>query len=81
MWEEMANSLSIDEQRARRQSYAREEPLEPAGGMVAAITARYAEGADPNDVIQPMARSAPPLRTAAKPVGMYDSEEEDDWDD
>ena len=33
---------------------------------------------DPNDAIQPMAQSAPALNTAAKPVGMYDSDEEDD---
>ncbi|KAI0723881.1 hypothetical protein C8T65DRAFT_798658 [Cerioporus squamosus] len=80
IWEEMANSLSIDEQRARRQVYAREEPIEPAGGIVAAIAACDEGDFDPNDIIQPMAQSAPALRTAAKPVGMYDSEEEDeDW--
>ncbi|RDX56392.1 hypothetical protein OH76DRAFT_1395511 [Lentinus brumalis] len=77
-WEEMANSLSIDEQRARRQGYAREDPIEPAGRSIAAIAAYDDGDMDPNDIIQPMAQSASALRTAAKPVGMYDSEEEDD---
>ncbi|KAI0373021.1 hypothetical protein BV20DRAFT_1042346 [Pilatotrama ljubarskyi] len=72
MWEDMANSIAIDEQRALRQQYSKEPRLEAA-----------AQGlgdngeVDPNDMIQ----ANPPSGvrgSAPKPVGMFDSDSEDD---
>ncbi|RPD80424.1 hypothetical protein L226DRAFT_454689 [Lentinus tigrinus ALCF2SS1-7] len=77
MWEEMARQESIDEQRVQRQRYLREEPVEVVDETIAAVAVDNGD-MDPNDMIQPVAQSTPALRTAAKPVGMYDSEEEDD---
>ena len=77
MWEEMARQESIDEQRVRRQGFAREDPVVNVGESGAGVVEDN-DDIDPNDAIQPMAHSAPALNTAAKPVGMYDSDEEDD---
>ena len=75
MWEDMANGVAIDEQRAYRNQIAKEAAeLAPA--------ARYQGNADdddvdPNDIMQPMAAGSGQPKPS-KPYGLYDSEDEDD---
>ena len=75
MWEDMANSIAIDEQRALRHRFSK-EPIEdygqPAGG-------HEDDDADPNDVLQP-APYPSNSASAPRPMGMFDSDsEDDDW--
>ncbi|KAI0333605.1 hypothetical protein GY45DRAFT_1244693 [Cubamyces sp. BRFM 1775] len=73
MWEDMANSIAIDEQRVLRHRFSK-EPIEdwagPAGG-------HGDDDADPNDVLQPASYPNAPVSTA-RPMGMFDSDSEDD---
>ncbi|PIL24311.1 hypothetical protein GSI_14064 [Ganoderma sinense ZZ0214-1] len=75
MWEDLANGVAIDEQRAYRNEIAKEAAALPPA-------ARYQgraddDDVDPNDIMQPMgAGSGQPK--PSKPYGMFDSEDEDD---
>ncbi|OSD08496.1 hypothetical protein PYCCODRAFT_1356917 [Trametes coccinea BRFM310] len=75
MWEDMANSIAIDEQRALRQRFSKEEPIDSY--PVASDSTRQAEEYDPNDMVQPSAQRGAQGK-AFKPVEMFDSEDEDD---
>ncbi|KAI0807781.1 hypothetical protein C8Q74DRAFT_1313473 [Fomes fomentarius] len=66
MWEAMANSAAIDEQRILRQIYAKEEPVECSGVASGhAFPPEDDEDIDPNDIPQPMAQAAPPQKKSA----------------
>ncbi len=66
MWEAMANSAAIDEQRTLRQIYAKEEPVEFSGVASGhAFPPEDDEDIDPNDIPQPMAQAAPPQKKSA----------------
>ncbi|KAI8989781.1 hypothetical protein BD414DRAFT_570496 [Trametes punicea] len=76
MWEEMANSIAIDEQRALRQRFSKEEPIADLGGPPMGMQEN--DEVDPNDMIGIPSQSG--QTKAQKPVGMFDSEsEDDDW--
>ncbi|KAI0822751.1 hypothetical protein BC628DRAFT_1387505 [Trametes gibbosa] len=78
MWEEMANSVAIDEQRALRHRFSEEDLIAdypPASGAAADN-----EDFDPNDIIQQPQAHSGGSSDIRKPVGMYDSaSEDDDW--
>ncbi|OJT02529.1 hypothetical protein TRAPUB_6946 [Trametes pubescens] len=77
VWEEMANSIAIDEQRASRKLFSKEELIEVYPGAPGG--AGGDDDVDPNDIVQPGAQPGNPT-SAPKPVGMYDSaSEDDDW--
>ncbi|KAI0636617.1 hypothetical protein C8Q77DRAFT_1093677 [Trametes polyzona] len=74
MWEDMANSVAIDEQRDSRHRFSQEEPLddvqEPKG------TGKDDE-VDPNDVLQ-AGNQTSGSTNGHKPMGMYDSDSSDE---
>ncbi|KAI0362507.1 hypothetical protein OH77DRAFT_1388532 [Trametes cingulata] len=75
MWEDMANSIAIDEQRALRLRFSTEAPIEDVG--VATQEMGDDGEVDPNDLLQPAPRSG--ARTnAPRPAEMFDSQSEDD---
>lgn len=77
VWEDMANSFAIDEQRAFRHKFTEEEPIE--GYPYASGAAGGDDDVDPNDIV-PNASRVGNNAPAPKPVGMYDSaSEDDDW--
>ncbi|KAI1794692.1 hypothetical protein LXA43DRAFT_996154 [Ganoderma leucocontextum] len=77
MWEDMANGVAIDEQRAYRDEIAKEAA---SYALAAGYLGRADdEDVDPNDIIQPMATGSGQLQPKpSKPYGMFDSEDEDD---
>ncbi|KAI9065390.1 hypothetical protein FKP32DRAFT_1568081 [Trametes sanguinea] len=75
MWEDMANSIAIDEQRALRQRFSKEEPVDSYA--VAFEDMGQEEEFDPNDMVQSNAQRGAQGK-ASKPVEMFDSEDEDD---
>ncbi|KAH9901452.1 hypothetical protein C8Q73DRAFT_677867 [Cubamyces lactineus] len=75
MWEDMANSIAIDEQRALRHRFSKES-IEDYGGPAGDYED---DEADPNNLLQPAPCPGNPAG-APRPVGMFDSDsEDDDW--
>ncbi|KAJ8496805.1 hypothetical protein ONZ51_g900 [Trametes cubensis] len=75
MWEDMANSIAIDEQRALRHRFSK-EPIEDYGQLAGG---HEGDDADPNDILQP-APYPSNSASAPRPMGMFDSDsEDDDW--
>ena len=77
MWEDMANGVAIDEQRAYREEIAKAAALY---AQAAACSGRADdEEVDPNDIMQPMGAASGQLQPKPpKPYGMFDSEDEED---
>ena len=73
MWEDMANSIAIDEQRALRHRFSK-EPIEDYGGPAGDYED---DEADPNNSLQPAPFPGNPAG-APRPVGMFDSDSEDE---
>lgn len=77
MWEDMANGVAIDEQRAYREEIAK-EAASYAHAMAYPGRADD-EDVDPNDIMQPMGVGSGQLQPKpSKPYGMFDSEDEED---
>ncbi|KAH9852679.1 hypothetical protein C2E23DRAFT_868512 [Lenzites betulinus] len=74
MWEEMANSVAIDEQRALRHRFSEETPIDDFPQASGAPGDDH--DVDPNDLIQPQSGGNGNGQTA---VGGYDSASEDEW--
>ncbi|KAI0647418.1 hypothetical protein C8Q79DRAFT_959325 [Trametes meyenii] len=77
MWEDMANGIAIDEQRALRIKFSKdlEEHVDCHDGALGATGP--GDEVDPNDILQPCTSTAG-RANAQRPIGMFDSESEDE---
>ncbi|KAI0672854.1 hypothetical protein C8Q78DRAFT_1077174 [Trametes maxima] len=75
MWEDMANGVAIDEQRALRIKFSKEELIDGYGEALGVPGAN--DEVDPNDILPP---SMPITggQNVSRPVGMFDSGSEDE---
>ncbi|TBU35618.1 hypothetical protein BD311DRAFT_772696 [Dichomitus squalens] len=82
IWESMAVGTAIDEQRAFRIRFVREDLLAAASVLPNAHSTRTDDGdVDPNDLIQPVLPGSRQTRVnSLQPSGLFDSDDEE-WED